>query len=68
MAQHTSNLLHATPELYDSFSCNVGEIRPQFVICWITLYLGEFQSTAIEEKIKIKIEPKPKLYKIVAPL
>ena len=37
--------------------------RPHFFICWITLDLGEFQSAACGEKIKI--EPEPKLCKII---
>ena len=37
---------------------------PQFFfICWTALHLGEFQSAAIGQKIKI--EPEPKLRKII---
>ena len=35
-----------------------------FLICWITLHLGDFQCVAIGKNIKIK--PEPKLCKIIA--
>ena len=38
--------------------------RPHFFICWITLHLGEFHSAAIRKK-KTKLEPEPKLCKII---
>ena len=37
------------------------QVRPHFFICWITLHLRKSQSAAIRKKIKIKIDPDPKL-------